>query len=68
MAELKAISQDLMHSSVTITDSIYARLVNDDVRTIIGALGKDIQPAPDSTAAKLDELLQLIKQLQPTAA
>jgi site-specific recombinase XerC len=68
MAELKAISQNLMHSSVTITDSIYARLVNDDVRTIIGALGKSPLPAPDSTAAKLDQLLELIKQLQPAAA
>ena len=62
MAELKAISQNLMHSSVTITDSIYARLVNDDVKNIIGSLGKDIQPVQDD---RLDEILRLLRQQIP---
>jgi site-specific recombinase XerC len=65
MSELKAISQNLMHSSVTITDSIYARLVNDDVRTIIGGLGKATPIPPDD---RLDEILRLLRQqLQPAA-
>jgi integrase len=63
MAELKAISQNLMHSSVTITDSIYARLVDNDVRQIIGRLGRSI-PAV-FPAEKLNELLELLQTLQP---
>ena len=39
MAELKAISQNVMHASVTITDQIYGGLTNDDVRQIIAGLG-----------------------------
>jgi integrase len=65
MAELKAISQNLMHSSVTITDSIYARLVNDDVRTLIGSLGHSTPPPP--TDDRLDEILRLLRQQLPSA-
>jgi integrase len=39
MAELKAISQNLMHSSIGITDGIYGRLVDDDVNRVITHLG-----------------------------
>ncbi len=35
MAQFKAVSQNVMHSSVTITDQIYGRLLGDDVRDII---------------------------------
>ncbi len=38
-AQMKAISQNLMHSNMGITDGIYGRLVNDDVRDIITGLG-----------------------------
>lgn len=38
VAQLKAISQNLMHSNMGITDGIYGRLVNDDVRDIIQSL------------------------------
>ena len=38
MAQLKAISQNLMHESVVTTDQTYARLLNDDVQNIINAL------------------------------
>lgn len=58
MAELKAISQNVMHASVTITDQVYGRLVSDDVRTIIGGLGRKSQ-LPES---KLAEILELLKQ------
>jgi integrase len=66
MADWKAVSQNVMHSSLTITDSIYGRLVDDDVRRIIGSLNNPA--ALDPTTAKLDQLLELIKQLQPAAA
>jgi integrase len=39
MAQFKAISQNLMHSSAVITDQVYGKLVNDDVKDIIGGLG-----------------------------
>lgn len=42
MGELKAISQNVMHASVTITDQVYGRLVDDDVRAAISGLGKHI--------------------------
>lgn len=38
MAELKAISQNLMHSNIGITDGIYSKLVNDDVKDFITGL------------------------------
>ncbi len=37
-AQMKAVSQNLMHSNIGITDEIYAKLVNDDVRDLIGGL------------------------------
>jgi integrase len=38
MAQLKAISQNIMHKSVVTTDQIYGRLINDDVQDIITSL------------------------------
>ena len=40
MAELKAISQNLMHKSFKTTDEIYSRLVDDDVASNIANLGR----------------------------
>jgi len=39
IAYLKAVSQDLVHASLGITDRVYGVLQGDDVRTRIGALG-----------------------------
>jgi hypothetical protein len=60
MAELKAISQNVMHASVTITDQVYGRLVDNDIRRIIGGLGS--QPPVGVPADKLAELIELLKQ------
>ena len=38
VAQLKAISQNIMHASLVTTDSIYGKLVQDDVRAIIANL------------------------------
>jgi len=38
MAQLKAISQNIMHESVVTTDQIYGKLITDDVRDIISSL------------------------------
>lgn len=38
MRQLKAISLNVMHSSVTITDQVYNRLVGEDIREVISGL------------------------------
>lgn len=38
VAQLKAISQNIMHSSIVTTEGIYGRLINDDVQEIISNL------------------------------
>lgn len=38
VAQLKAISQNIMHKSVVTTDQTYGRLINDDVQEIISSL------------------------------
>jgi site-specific recombinase XerC len=38
MRELKAISQNVMHASVVITDQVYGRLVGDDIQEVINTL------------------------------
>jgi integrase len=63
MADMKAISQNVMHASVTITDQIYGRLVNDDVRKIIASLGTK-QHSADPSAEKLDQILDLLHSMQ----
>lgn len=40
MSEAKAVSQNVMHASVVITDQVYGRMITDDVRDIIARLGK----------------------------
>jgi len=39
MKQLKSLSQNLMHSSVAITDGIYGRLVSDDLAEMYESLG-----------------------------
>ncbi len=58
MPELKAISQNVMHSSVTITDQVYGKLIANDVQDIIGNLGKN---KGVELTDQLAELLRLIK-------
>jgi len=59
LADLKAISQNVMHSSVTITDGIYGNLVGNDVRDTIARLGNS--QTGDGLQEKLDELLTLLR-------
>lgn len=58
MAELKAISQNVMHASVTITDQIYGGLVADDVKNVISRLG---QPGKNDMDPRIVELLELLQ-------
>lgn len=57
MLDLKAISQNVMHKSVTITDGIYGQLVSDDVRNTIARLGTNQTGGLES---KIDQLLKML--------
>lgn len=59
MAELKAISQNVMHSSVTITDQVYGKLTSNNIRDIIGGLGQE--HIPPQLNEKIAELIQLLQ-------
>lgn len=59
MEELKAISQNLMHSTIGITDGIYGRLMEDDVHEVISRLSgqeakgeSDLQRMVDAAVAR----------------
>lgn len=60
MEELKAVSQNLMHSSISITDGVYGNLTAEDVNTTIANLGK----TPAQPAGDMNLLLQVLAKLQ----
>jgi hypothetical protein len=66
VADLKAVSQNLMHASLTTTDSIYSVLTENDVGDRISALGKN-GSQPDAlrkfTPAQLEQLRDLLAGL-----
>lgn len=69
MADLKAVSQNLMHANIGITDGIYAILSEQDRRDRIRALGDTPPSAPttddtdiDSVIAQLETLLDKLKR------
>jgi len=68
IAELKAVSQNLMHSSIQITDGIYGNLSGDDTRRIIGGLATEKPEGghPADLAALLENptIRALIEALQ----
>jgi integrase len=59
LADLKAISQNVMHSSVTITDGIYGNLIGNEVRETIAQLG---QARSAELQVKVNELLELLRK------
>jgi integrase len=61
--ELKAVSQNIMHASMTITDGIYGNLLTNEVQNVISSLGKlpEDKISKDQIAAKIAELLELLK-------
>jgi hypothetical protein len=61
IAELKAISQNVMHSSVVITEGVYGKLITDDVKTIIGELGKN-GTGNGNLDQKISELISLLQR------
>jgi integrase len=59
MRELKAVSQNLMHSSISITDGIYGNLNNNDIKETIAGLASNPEAPKD-----LQAILQLLIKLQ----
>jgi site-specific recombinase XerD len=66
MEELKAVSQNLMHSSISITDGLYGRLTADDVNLAITNLGTS--PAQPQPTGDMGLLLQALAKLQANPA
>jgi hypothetical protein len=57
---LKAVSQNLMHSNISITDGVYGILSDNDVKGQIALLGQKIIP---NEASGIEELKLMTKQL-----
>jgi site-specific recombinase XerC len=60
---LKAVSQNLMHSSVSITDGLYGNLVEDDVHELIHSLGDGDGDKGKVSLQEMDKLEKLITLL-----
>jgi integrase len=60
ISSLKAISQNLMHSNLSITDGIYGVLSNTDVKGEINKLSKAIASIETDDTAEIKTLLNLI--------
>lgn len=58
VADLKAVSLNLMHSDLKITDGIYAILSNNDVKERVTTLGKKNQ------LGNIDQVIELLNQLK----
>lgn len=54
LAGLKAISQNVMHESIQITDSIYGNLSGGDVKRVISAIGTGVPGVSEQSAAPAD--------------
>ncbi len=67
MEQLKAISQNLMHSTVGITDGIYGKLVDDDVHKVISGLAY-MQTNNQSDQELLSQVIALLQaRVKPAA-
>jgi hypothetical protein len=74
IGDLKAVSQNLMHANIGITDGIYAILSTEDMQDRIASLGKSGgtsvapgAPAPLDTAGVVAIVEETIKRLVPQA-
>lgn len=62
-ADVKAVSQNLMHSSITITDGVYGRLTSNDVQQRIFDLQQEITNGEPSDVT-IDEVMQMLQQMK----
>ena len=64
VADLKAVSMNLMHSNLSITDEVYGILSVADVEKRISGLGRQLQAGPDFQEDLADQLIKLAMQLK----
>jgi hypothetical protein len=65
VADLKAVSQNLMHSSLQLTDSIYSVLSTEDVGQRIAGLGRGQDRAKGSEDRRVSEIVkETLRQLE----
>ena len=62
MAEYKAVSMNLMHSNIGITDGIYAMLPSEDVKETIRQLGQNADKADSVSSVAIDQLATVLLQ------
>jgi integrase len=65
LAQLKALSQNLMHSNISITDGIYGMLSNADKKKLLSNFDPSRPEIQSGLDQKLDEILDLLKQNTP---
>ncbi len=65
LGQLKALSQNLMHSNISITDGIYGILSNDDKKKLLSKFDLNNSNSSNDINKKLDEVLTLLKQNTP---
>ena len=58
---LKAVSQNLMHSNISITDGLYGILSDNDIKGQIAALGRMINSR--DAATEFEELIVMTERL-----
>jgi integrase len=63
IGELKAVSQNLMHADLAVTDGVYGAPTDDDLQHTIARLGQapTLQGDQDSLIAKMEALLAQLK-------
>ena len=61
IAELKAVSQNLMHANISTTDGVYGMLSETDIREQISALGERIVKGNNND---ISTLIELVKQME----
>lgn len=65
LAQLKALSQNLMHSNISITDGIYGMLSNADKKKLLSTFNPEKNDLSMGVNQKLDEIISLLKQNTP---
>jgi integrase len=65
LAQLKALSQNLMHSNISITDGIYGMLSNTDKKKLLSDFNPGQTENPSGLDQKIDEILSLLRQNTP---
>jgi len=62
LAQLKAPSQNLMHSNISITDGIYGMLSNTDKKKLLSDFNPEQVEQSYDLNQKIDEILNLLKR------